>query len=68
MNERFFLIDEKRETLRININRKKKRIMAICETCESRFDWLTVEEAAALFGADSEGIRRKLDYLRKESE
>ncbi len=65
MKKEIFLISEKYERIKI----RKKRTMAttaICKDCGQRFDWLTVTEAAELFGTDREEIKKKLLILRRK--
>jgi hypothetical protein len=67
MKKEFFLISEKYERTTIHQKRKYQRnLNAICEDCGQKFEWLTIAEAAELFGENTANIREKLEVLRRK--
>lgn len=66
MKEGNFLISEKLERITIRSKRTHKQVAAICKHCGKQFDWLTVNEAAKLFGKDAAHVRKKLEDLRRK--
>ncbi|MEZ5427187.1 MAG: hypothetical protein R2747_13035 [Pyrinomonadaceae bacterium] len=69
MKKEFFLISEKYERTTIQQKRSfRTPLTAICKECGGQFEWLTVVEAAEIFGVEREDIRENLRILRRKTD